>query len=100
MTGGDTDEPTAIPPRLGTRDEQIIRGLLRGETNKELGAGLGISQKTIEWHLGRLYQRLGVQSRTELVATVQRNEWLDAEGERLTNGGHRAGTSTRTIRGS
>lgn len=77
MTDGNGDGPEVSPPSFTPRDREIITGLLQGQTNKGLSADLGISQKTVEWHLGRLFQRLGVQSRTELVATVQREGWLD-----------------------
>jgi DNA-binding CsgD family transcriptional regulator len=38
----------------------------RGATNKEAGAALFLSPKTIETHLGRVYRKVGVRSRTEL----------------------------------
>jgi DNA-binding NarL/FixJ family response regulator len=38
----------------------------RGATNKEAGASLFLSEKTIEAHLGRVYRKLGIRSRTEL----------------------------------
>ena len=39
-------------------------------TNKEAGASLFISPKTVEFHLGHVYGKLGVRSRTELVPKV------------------------------
>ena len=41
-----------------------------GATNREAGARLFLSPKTIEAHLGRIYRKLGVRSRTELAALV------------------------------
>jgi FixJ family two-component response regulator len=41
-----------------------------GVTNREAGARLFLSAKTIEAHLGRIYRKLGVRSRTELAARV------------------------------
>jgi len=38
----------------------------RGATNREAGAQLFLSPKTIETHLGRVYRKLNVRSRTEL----------------------------------
>ena len=37
-----------------------------GATNKEAAAALFISAKTVEFHLGNIYQKLGLRSRTEL----------------------------------
>lgn len=41
-----------------------------GATNREAGSRLFLSAKTIEAHLGRIYRKLGVRSRTELAALV------------------------------
>jgi DNA-binding CsgD family transcriptional regulator len=37
-----------------------------GKTNREVGAQLFLSPKTIEWHLGHIYRKLGIGSRAEL----------------------------------
>ena len=37
-----------------------------GRTNKEVGAELYLSAKAIEFHLGRIYAKLGIGSRGEL----------------------------------
>ena len=41
-----------------------------GATNKEVAAELFLSPKTIEFHLGRAYRKLGIHSRTELARLV------------------------------
>jgi len=41
-----------------------------GATNKEVAASLFLSPKTIEFHLGRVYRKLAIHSRTELAALV------------------------------
>ena len=38
----------------------------QGATNREAGAALFLSPKTIEAHLGRIYRKLDIRSRTEL----------------------------------
>jgi len=38
-----------------------------GLTNKEIGARLFLSPKTVEFHLGRAYRKLDVRSRAELI---------------------------------
>jgi DNA-binding CsgD family transcriptional regulator len=42
----------------------------RGGTNREVGAALFLSPKTVESHLGRIYRKLNVRSRTELTALL------------------------------
>jgi hypothetical protein len=44
----------------------------RGASNKEAAAELFLRPKTIEVHLGHIYAKLGVRSRTELAALVAR----------------------------
>jgi DNA-binding NarL/FixJ family response regulator len=45
---------------------RVARLVTRGATNREVAAALGLSAKTVEWHLSRLYRKVGVRSRTEL----------------------------------
>ena len=49
--------------------EQRIAGLVAaGQTNREVAAAMFISVRTVESHLGRIYRKLGIRSRTELAA--------------------------------
>ena len=59
---------------LLTSRERVIAGLVaRGRTNKEVAEELGLSAKTIEWHLSHVYRALGVRSRTELASRWARD---------------------------
>ena len=52
-----------------TAVEQRVADLVAaGQTNREVAAALFISVRTVESHLGRIYRKLGVRSRTELAA--------------------------------
>jgi DNA-binding CsgD family transcriptional regulator len=44
----------------------VARLVVGGATNREVAASLFVSPKTIEFHLGHVYRKLGVRSRTEL----------------------------------
>ena len=59
---GDSDELTA-------QEVRVALAVSRGATNREVAAELFLSPKTIEFHLGRVYRKLGIHSRTEL-ATI------------------------------
>jgi DNA-binding CsgD family transcriptional regulator len=49
--------------------EQRIAGLVAaGQTNREVAAAMFMSVRTVESHLGRIYRKLGIRSRTELAA--------------------------------
>jgi DNA-binding CsgD family transcriptional regulator len=56
--------------RLTPQELQVALVVAGGATNKEAGASLFISPKTVEFHLGHVYAKLGVRSRTELVPKV------------------------------
>ncbi|QYM78251.1 response regulator transcription factor [Horticoccus luteus] len=47
------------------REEEILDQLARGLAYKEIAAALGISPATVKNHLGRIYEKLAVRSRTE-----------------------------------
>ena len=55
---------------LTPQEIQVALVVAGGATNKEAGAALFISPKTVEFHLGHVYSKLGVRSRTELVPKV------------------------------
>lgn len=67
------------PRRPSGRELAAIRLLARGSSNDEIAAGLGISIKTVESHLRRLFGRYGVLSRTELAMLAVREGWLGLE---------------------
>lgn len=52
--------------RLTPSQERIAALIGQGRTNREAAQLLGLSEKTIEWHLSRVYRKRGLRSRTEL----------------------------------
>jgi DNA-binding NarL/FixJ family response regulator len=67
----------APPPELTPRETDVVRLVADGLTNDEVGAAMGVTSKTIEAHLGRIFERTGVQSRTELATRAIREGWFD-----------------------
>jgi DNA-binding NarL/FixJ family response regulator len=63
--------------RLSPREHDVVRLVADGRTNDEIGSALKIGSKTVETHLARLFERLGVASRTELAIRAVREGWLD-----------------------
>ena len=56
-----------------TAQEQAVAALVeRGMTNREVAATMMLSTKTVQFHLTRVYNKLGVRSRSELAARAAR----------------------------
>jgi DNA-binding NarL/FixJ family response regulator len=62
---------------LTPRERSVVTLLLDGRTNDEIATVLGITTRTVEAHLARLFERLGISSRTELATRALREGWLE-----------------------
>lgn len=52
---------------LSNREREVTNLLLEGKSNKQIAAALGITVRTVEFHLKNIYEKLQVSSRVELV---------------------------------
>jgi len=57
---------------LTPREFEVMQLVITGMLNKQVGGELGVAEKTVKVHRGRLMQKLGVTSVAELVHLVQR----------------------------
>jgi len=67
------------PRQPSDREIGVMRELAGGATSDEIGMRLGISARTVESHLRRLFDRYGVVSRTELAVLALREGWITPE---------------------
>jgi DNA-binding NarL/FixJ family response regulator len=66
----------AGPTKLTKRQKQLILMLDQGLSNREIAEKLDISEHTVKVHLWRMYQRLGVNSRTQALHFARRHGLL------------------------
>jgi DNA-binding CsgD family transcriptional regulator len=57
-----------LETELTAVEQRIARLVAAGQTNREVAAATFTSIRTVETHLGRIYRKLGIRSRTELAA--------------------------------
>lgn len=62
--------------RPSERELEVIRLVMDGATNAETATTLGLSEKTVESHLRRLFDRYGLLSRTELAVIAIDEGWV------------------------
>jgi len=65
--------------RLPRRELAVLRLLAAGNSNREIGDSLGISDGTVKIHLTHLFAKLDVTSRTEAIATALRRGLVQIE---------------------
>lgn len=75
--GPPTPGPGQVLP-LSEREEEVLRRIAWGESNKQIAARLGISTKTVETYKARIAAKLGLRSRTEMVRYALQRGWLSA----------------------
>ena len=52
-------------PTLTPREKQVLAALILGKTNREIGRELFVAESTVKAHVGAIFRKLGVSSRTE-----------------------------------
>ena len=68
--------PITEPVELTEREMDVIQLLAEGLTNKEIGALLHITARTVKFHLDNIYSKLGVNTRTEAAIYALRQGWV------------------------
>lgn len=70
--GGEEEDQNSLTPR----EVEVLKGVVAGKTNQEIGLSLGISEKTVEKHLEGVYKKLGVASRVEAAVYAVREKLI------------------------
>jgi non-specific serine/threonine protein kinase len=61
----ETDTPQTHQAGLSAREAEVLRLVATGLTNAEVAGELYLSPRTVDWHLGSIYRKLELHSRTE-----------------------------------
>ncbi len=72
--GADDGTAKAPAPQLTAREEQILREVAAGLTNKEIARKLDLSEKTIKHYMTNVLQKLQVRNRVEAVIALQKSD--------------------------
>jgi len=62
----------ALRPELTGREREVLQGMARGASNKEIGLALSISEGTVKTHVKAILAKLDAVSRTEAVTIATR----------------------------
>ena len=66
-----------IAGTLTPREREIVQLIAEGQLNKQIGAILGISVKTVETHRAAVMQKLELKNSTELIRYAVRNHIIE-----------------------
>ncbi len=73
--------------RLTDRELEVLTLVAKGYTNKAIGVQLGISDRTVQGHLAKIFNKLQAASRTEAVMRAVSLGWLAPDLGQLTEEG-------------
>ncbi len=75
LTGGRGPNATPNPlDGLTERERQILERVAAGDSNKEIGAQLGVSEKTVKHHMTNILQKLQARNRVEAALMARTGE--------------------------
>lgn len=74
---GEAEEEDRSYRQLSNRELEILQLLAKGYTNKEISEQIFLSVKTVEAHRSKIYQKLGLKTRADLVDYALRHKLLN-----------------------
>lgn len=73
LHGLDTAKGISLPEKLSSRESRIIELVAEGYRNREIASELFVSEQTIKSHLARIFKKMHVKNRSQLVSMIIRN---------------------------
>ena len=78
--GQDQQAPSnEVPPTLTAREQQILKLVADGLSNKEVGRKLDLQEKTVKYYMSAVFQKLNVRNRVE--AAMKARDMFGNRGE-------------------
>lgn len=68
---------TEASERLTSRERQVLHLASRGKANRDIGAAIHCTERTVKYHLNRIFQKLGVSDRTQAIREGLRRGFID-----------------------
>ena len=67
--------------QFSEREHEVVGFLIQGKSNKQIAFELGISTRTVEFHLSNIYTKLGVNSRAEAILKLTSSHLWKSTGD-------------------
>jgi DNA-binding NarL/FixJ family response regulator len=68
-----------LPDHVSERELEVLKLAAKGMSNKEIASELALSVRTVQSHLGNIFDKLGVSSRTEAVLRALNEGWISLD---------------------
>lgn len=62
---------------LTEREKEVLRSLKHCRTSRDIGNTLGISERTVKFHIGNIFRKLEIESRAQAVAAAIEKGLID-----------------------
>jgi len=83
-SGGHSSASTPLPGELTARENEVLRLIAQGFSNKEIASQLSISIKTVETYKARAIEKLGLFTRADIVRYGVAHGWFDQRSKGAT----------------
>jgi DNA-binding NarL/FixJ family response regulator len=80
VRGEEALHAASATPVLTPRERSVLEHLARGLANKQIAAALGISERTVKFHVSSVFEKLGAGNRTEAVTRAAQAGLISLSG--------------------
>jgi DNA-binding NarL/FixJ family response regulator len=70
-------ESARIESRLTVREREVLQGISEGGTTQQISRRMGLSPRTVETHIGKLYRKLGARTRVQALSRAAALGFVD-----------------------